>query len=263
MRFTWEGSWHAREVLEDSIIRFNILKILEDCPGGLIVTEIHKKLMKSGFIVSQPAVSKHLDKLVDDSLVLIVKKKHPRIGRELRFFVSMAGFFTFVADRVKDKIAISIAETLETVAEAAPRFDDPIDLQNFLTKLAEVTGGEISVSDELYEALSVRAPYGEITRELWDYQKAYGILDLILEEYKLSEQLLEEFEIRDTDLGPDSLKIYNLAVYIIDEAVEGNEKAINDIEKILHISQGDYKKELLEVKKIIDKYRTNKEDEPT
>lgn len=141
MRSSWENTWHARELMDESDIRFHIVKILEEHPDGLIVTEIHRELIETGFNFSQPNVSKHLDRLVDDSFVMTVQKRHPGIGRRLRFFVSLAGFLTSVASTIKDKMALSIAETLEAIGDTAPHFDDSKDFQNFLTKLAEVTGG--------------------------------------------------------------------------------------------------------------------------
>ena len=239
----------------ESDIRFHIVKILEEHPDGLIVTEIHKNLVETGFNVSQPNVSKHLDKLVDDSYVMIVEKRHPGIGRRLRFFVSLAGFLVVIADGVKDRMAISIAETLEAMADKAPRFDDSKDFQNFLTNLAEVAGGEISVSDELYEALSLREPYGEITRKLWDYQMAYGILEGIIEENKVTDRLMGELGITGENIGSDSLARYNLAVDIIDGAVAGDEKAIDIIGELFQLSQGEFREELLTVGKIVEKYR--------
>ena len=255
MRSSWENTWHARELMEESDIRFHIVKILEEHPDGLIVTEIHRELIETGFNISQPNVSKHLDRLVDDSFVVIIQKRHPGIGRRLRFFVSLAGFLTSVAERIKEKMAVSIAETLEAIGDTAPRFDDSKDFQNFLTKLAEVAGGEISVSDELYEALSVREPYGEITRELWDYQRAYGILESIIDENKVADRLMEKLDITCETLGSDSLMRYNLAVAIIDRAVVGDEKASDIIEELFQISQGESKEELLAVGNIFDKYK--------
>lgn len=255
MRSSWEDTWHARELMEESDIRFHIVKILEDHPDGLIVTEIHKELIKIGFSVSQPNISKHLDKLVDDSFVVIIRKRHPGIGRKLRFFVSLAGFLAYVSDGIKDKMAISIAETLETVADSAPHFYDSKDFQNFITKLAEIAGGEVSVSDELYEALSTREPYGEITQELKDYQGMYGILVDILEEYNVVDRLMEELDFTGEDQDQDYLVRYNLAVNIIDGAVAGDENAINVMEELLQLSQGEHREELLAVGKIVDKYK--------
>jgi len=249
--------------MEESDIRFHIVKILEDHPDGLIVTEIHRELIETGFNISQPNVSKHLDRLVDDSFVVIIQKRHPGIGRRLRFFVSLAGFLTSVAERVKDKMALSIAETLEAIGDLAPRFDDSKDFQNFLTKLAEVAGGEISVSDELYMALSVREPYGEITRELWDYQRVYGILECIIDEYKVADRFMEELGLTAKNIGRDPLIRYNLAVAIIDGAVAGDEKASDIIEELFQISQGDSREELLVVGKIVDKYKKSNHDSHT
>ena len=123
------------------------------------------------------------------------------------------------------------------------------------TKLAEAAGGEVSVSDELYEALSVREPYGEITRELWDYQRAYGILESIIDEYEVADRLMEKLDITGETLGSDSLMRYNLAGAIIDRAVAGDEKASDVIEELFQISQGESKEELLAVGKIVDKYK--------
>ena len=260
IRSSWENTWHARALMEESDIRFHIVKILEDHPDGLIVTEIHRELIETGFNVSQPNVSKHLDRLVDDSFVVIIQKRHLGIGRRLRFFVSLAGFLTSVADRIKDKMALSIAETLEAIGDTAPRFDDSKDFQNFLTKLAEVAGGEISVSDELYLALSVREPYREITQELWDYQKVYGILESIIDELKMADRLMEELDITCETLGSDSLMRYNLAVAIIDGAIAGDEKAADVIEELFQLSQGKFRKELLAMGKIVDKYKKGNHD---
>ncbi len=263
MKLSWEDSWYVHELMEESDIRFHIVKILEGHPDGLIVTEIHKELIETGFSVTQPNISKHLDKLVEDSFVMIVRKRHPGIGRRLRFFVSLAGFLTHVADRVKDKMAISIAETLEDVADSAPRFDDFGDFQNFLTKLAEAAGGEVSVSDELYEALSVRKPYDKIAKELRDYQGMYRILDSIIEEYKVEDRLMEEFNITGKDLGQVSLVRYNLAVDIIDGAIAGDEKAIHVMEELLELSQGEHREELLALGKIVDRYKNCNHDSHT
>jgi hypothetical protein len=204
-----------------------------------------------------------LDKLVEDSFEVIVRKRHPVIGRRLRFFISLAGFLTLVVDRVKDKMAISIAETLEDVADSAPHFDDFVYFQNFLTKLAEAVGGEVSVSDELYEALSVREPYDKIAIELQDYQEMYGILDSIIEEYKVEDRLMEEFNITRKDLGRVSLVRYNLAVEIIDGAIAGDEKAIHVMEELFELSQGEHRKELLVLKTIVDRYKNCNHDSYT
>jgi hypothetical protein len=255
MRSSWVNSWQARELFKESDIRFHIVKILEENPDGLIVTEIHKELTETGFNVSQPNISKHLDRLVYDSIVIIVKKKHPGIGRKLRFFISIAGFLVSVTDRVKDKMAIAIAETLEAVADSAPRFDNFKDFQNFLTKLAEVTGGEISVSDELYEALSARKPYGEIAQELQDYHNAYGILEGIIEQYNVSDLVMEKLNITGKSPSSDPLLRYNLAVEVFERAVVGDEKATDIIEELLQISQGKSREEFLTVEKIVEKYK--------
>jgi hypothetical protein len=175
----------------------------------------------------------------------------------------LAGFLTQLADRVKDGMAISMAETLETLADSAPHFDDAKDFQNFLTKLAKVAGGEVSVSEELYEALSVRKPYGEITQELMDYQQMYGILDRIIEEYEIAENLMEELNITGEDLSLDSLARYNLAVNIIDGVVAGDKRAINVMEDLLQLTKGEHKKELLALGKIVDKYKNDNHDSQT
>lgn len=260
MRLPWEDAWYARELMDESDIRFHIVKILEGSPEGLVVTEIHKKLLEFGYDVSQPAVSKHLDKLVEEGFVMIVRKRHPGVGRRLRFFVSLAGFLAKVADKVKSEMAISMAETIEGLADSAPHFDDSKNFQNFLTKLAEVAGGEVSVSDELYQALSIRKPYGEITQELMDYQLAYGTLDAIIEEYELLEQLVEKMDITIEDLGSDSLACYNLAVIIIDGAIEGDEGALRVFDDLLLLSQGEHEEELRAVGNIVNKYKNGNHD---
>jgi hypothetical protein len=175
----------------------------------------------------------------------------------------LAGFLTLVADKVKDKMAISLAETLEDVADSAPRFDDFGDFQNFLTKLAEAAGGEVSVSDELYEALSVREPYDKIAKELRDYQEMYGILDDIIKEYKVEDRLIEEINITGKTQGQGSLVRYNLAVDIIDGAIAGDEKAIHVMEELLELSQGEHREELLALGKIVDRYKNCNHDSHT
>jgi len=109
----------------------------------------------------------------------------------------------------------------------------------------------------------MREPYDEIAKELQDYQGMYGILDNIIEEYKVEDQLMEEFNITGKDLGQGSLVRYNLAVSIINGAIAGDEKAIHVMEELLELSQGEHREELLALGKIVDRCKNGNHDSHT
>jgi hypothetical protein len=109
----------------------------------------------------------------------------------------------------------------------------------------------------------VREPYDKIAKELRDYQGMYGILDRIIEEYRVEDRLMEEFNITGKDLSPGSLVRYNLAVSIINGAIAGDEKTIHVMEELLELSQGEHREELLALGKIVDRYKNCNHDSHT
>lgn len=91
----------------------------------------------------------------------------------------------------------------------------------------------------------------------------YGILESVIDEFKMANRLMEELGLTAKNIGRGPLMRYNLAVDIIDGAVAGDEKAADVIEELFQLSQGESREELLVVGKIVDKYKIGNHDSHT